>query len=257
MNQKTIILTVGGKGGTGKTTALSAIADYLLISGAKVALYDGDPKNSGPGSFYSAYQRIAAGPPILLDPSSDSKADSLDRPVIDLLKGDLEFALIDLGAGDDMYLIPWVLDNASVLAEENITLCVLASITKMSSSVFSFLSVLEELKSNATYLLGLNAGFCSDFTFFTKSMEYKEANKHYEVHPFIVIDRGSVGRFFDQLGDSPALIVHPNLAVGECPHNFYERPEILNLQRVRVILSRQQDEIDKNLGHLLGCVAVH
>jgi hypothetical protein len=248
-------MTVGGKGGTGKTTALAAIADYLILSGCKVGLYDGDPKNSGPGSFYSAYQRLSDGAPILLDPESISKVDGLDRPVYDLLENGLECALVDLGAGDDTYLIPWVLEGSTVLAEENINIFVLSSITKMESSVYSFFSVLEELGSHANYIVGLNSGFCSDFTHFTQNDAFIAACSQYNISKFVVTDRFVVGKYFDQLGDTPALIMHPELATGDCPHNFHDRREFLNYNRVKVILKRQQDEIASSLSHLFGGVS--
>lgn len=50
--KKTLIFTIGGKGGVGKTLALVTLADYLLASQQAFAALDYDPENLGkPSSF--------------------------------------------------------------------------------------------------------------------------------------------------------------------------------------------------------------
>src|ERR1700737_116248 len=49
----TLVLTAGGRGGNGKTTALVALTDYLASKGIKQTLIDCDTENAGQAACFS------------------------------------------------------------------------------------------------------------------------------------------------------------------------------------------------------------
>jgi MinD-like ATPase involved in chromosome partitioning or flagellar assembly len=49
----TLVLTAGGRGGNGKTTALVALTDYLASKGIKQTLIDCDTENAGQPACFS------------------------------------------------------------------------------------------------------------------------------------------------------------------------------------------------------------
>ncbi len=51
---KTLIITLGGKGGVGKTLALTTLADYLTSTGRAFVALDCDCENSGKASAFSS-----------------------------------------------------------------------------------------------------------------------------------------------------------------------------------------------------------
>lgn len=96
---KRVVFTMGGKGGTGKTTVISGIAEYLNHAGITPELIDLDWENKGRGSLQSFF------------PSS-TKVDIRVPTAYDILLNrafatQTDVVLADLGAGSGARMYEW------------------------------------------------------------------------------------------------------------------------------------------------------
>jgi MinD-like ATPase involved in chromosome partitioning or flagellar assembly len=97
---KRVVFTMGGKGGTGKTTVMSGIAEYLLNhAGIRPELIDLDWENKGRGSLHSFFPgstkvdiRVPTAYDILLNRAFQTETDVV---------------LADLGAGSGVRMYEW------------------------------------------------------------------------------------------------------------------------------------------------------
>ena len=90
-SSKLIVFSCGGKGGVGKTTVATSVADYYATRGIAATLFDCDTENKQRGSlshFFPAAEKL------------DIRAErGLDRFVDIALTADAPVALADLAAG--------------------------------------------------------------------------------------------------------------------------------------------------------------
>ncbi len=107
-----IVFTMGGKGGAGKTTVLSAIVSYLQKENVPFDLFDADMENDKRGNlklYFPEAQKV-----------NISTERGLDLFVDSLFAGNKSLAVADLGAGAGADTFPWFDKMHALLAQEGV-----------------------------------------------------------------------------------------------------------------------------------------
>lgn len=155
---KLIVFSCGGKGGVGKTTVATSIADYYTTRGIAATLFDCDTENKQRGSlshFLPSAEKL------------DIRAErGLDRFVDIALAADARVALADLAAGSGRDTFQWFDTMFDGLYAAGVRFTAVATITSSASSVETLFTWANALGSRARYLVVRNHIAGDDFGYF-------------------------------------------------------------------------------------------
>jgi hypothetical protein len=148
----TLVVTMGGKGGVGKTLALTGLADYLLGKGQKFSVVDCDTEN--------------AGQPTCLNHWVDGKATTFnlrhppdrDRLFKEAASSGIPFTLVDLPGNSSGDISGWLQNVATldVIEEAGLNMVAVGVVTPESGSAASVVKWVATLGDRASYLVVLN-----------------------------------------------------------------------------------------------------
>ena len=155
---KLIVFSCGGKGGVGKTTVATAIADYYAVRGISATLFDCDTENKQRGSLSHFFPKAEK-----LDIRVER---GLDRFVDAALGTDASIALADLAAGSGRDTFQWFDTMFDGLDAAGVRFTAVATITNAASSVETLFTWANALGSRARYLVVKNHIAGDDFGFF-------------------------------------------------------------------------------------------
>ena len=155
---KLIVFSCGGKGGVGKTTVATAIADYYAARGIAATLFDCDTENKQRGSLSHFFPDA-----VKLDIRTER---GLDAFVDAALATEAPVALADLAAGSGRDTFQWFDTMFDGLAASGIRFTAVATITSASSSVETLFTWGNALQDRARYLVVKNHVAGDDFSFF-------------------------------------------------------------------------------------------
>jgi len=159
---KRVILSMGGKGGVGKTSLMVALAEWFEANQIPVKLLDLDTENKARGSlahfFGGAVPKVNIHTPAGLDSFVDQLADG--PPVI----------LADMGAGAGQVTYDWFERMYPDVSAVGIVFTAIGIITSDPASVESVLSWAAQLQGRVQYLIiENNVTERADFTYWRQS----------------------------------------------------------------------------------------
>lgn len=156
-SSKLIVFSCGGKGGVGKTTVATAIADYYAARGIPATLFDCDTENKQRGSLVHFFPEATK-----LDIRSER---GLDQLVDSVLAAEAPAALADLAAGSGRDTFQWFDTMFDGLDAAGIRFTAVATITSAASSVETLFTWANALGTRARYLVVKNHVAGDDFGF--------------------------------------------------------------------------------------------
>jgi MinD-like ATPase involved in chromosome partitioning or flagellar assembly len=174
---KRVILSMGGKGGVGKTSLMIGIAEWFDANQIPVKLLDLDTENKARGSlshfFSGRVPKINIHTPAGLDAFIDHLSDG--TPVI----------LADMGAGAGQVTYEWFDRMYLDVAEAGIAFTAVGVVTADPASVESVLAWAAQLQNRVTYLIVENRIVQhSDFTYWNESEQARHFREVF--HPAVI-----------------------------------------------------------------------
>lgn len=155
---KLIVFSCGGKGGVGKTTVATAIADFYVTRAIPATLFDCDTENKQRGSLSHFFPDAA---------KLDIRAErGLDLFVDTMLTSETPVALADLAAGSGRDTFEWIDTMFDGLSAEGIRFTAVATITSAASSVETLFTWSAALRDRVRYLVVKNRVAGDDFGYF-------------------------------------------------------------------------------------------
>jgi MinD-like ATPase involved in chromosome partitioning or flagellar assembly len=168
---KRVILSMGGKGGVGKTSLMVGLAEWFDRNQIPVKLLDLDTENKARGSlthfFGGQVPKVNIHSPAGLDAFIDYLSDV--TPVV----------LADMGAGSGQVTHEWFETMYPDIADAGIAFTAIGVVTSDPASVESVLSWAARLQDKARYLIVENC--ITDRTDFTYWNESEQARRFREV----------------------------------------------------------------------------
>lgn len=148
---KTLIFTVGGKGGIGKSLALLTLADAMSQEGVSFSVVDCDGENAGkPGALHRFLPKATR-----YDIRSVADLDAL----IEAAAGaTAETTLVDLPANAGGDFLAWAADafHPTTLNELALRVVALGVVTREPASLASLVAWAQVLESSVSYAVALN-----------------------------------------------------------------------------------------------------
>ena len=165
--RKRVILSMGGKGGVGKTSIIVGLAEWFDTNQIPVKLLDLDTENKARGSlthfFGGSVPKINIHSPAGLDAFVDHLAEG--APVV----------LADMGAGSGQVTYDWFESMYPDIAKTGIEFTAIGVVTSDPASVESVLSWAAHLQNRAAYLIVENSiTDRADFTYWRESRQAKQ-----------------------------------------------------------------------------------
>ncbi len=158
---KLIVFSCGGKGGVGKTTVATAIADFYATRAIPVTLFDCDTENKQRGSLSHFFPTAT---------KLDIRAErGLDRFVDTMLTAGTPVALADLAAGSGRDTFEWIDTMFDGLAAEGFRFTAVATITSAASSVETLFTWAGALRDRVSYLVVKNQVAGDDFGYLDRT----------------------------------------------------------------------------------------
>ena len=155
---KLIVFSCGGKGGVGKTTVATAIADYYAARDIAATLFDCDTENKQRGSLSHFFPAATK-----LDIRTER---GLDRFADTMLTAETPVALADLAASSGRDTFEWIDTMFDGLAAEGFRFTAVATITSAASSVETLFTWSAALRGRVHYLVVKNRVAGDDFGYF-------------------------------------------------------------------------------------------
>jgi MinD-like ATPase involved in chromosome partitioning or flagellar assembly len=147
--EKRVILSMGGKGGVGKTSVMTGLAEWFQENGIPVNLLDLDTENKARGSlthfFGGQVPKVDIHTPAGLDAFVDELTDG--PPVI----------LADMGAGAGQVTYEWFDKMYSDVTDAGIAFTAVGVVTADPASVESVLAWASRLANRTAYLIVENS----------------------------------------------------------------------------------------------------
>jgi hypothetical protein len=147
--EKRVVLSMGGKGGVGKTSLMTGLAEWFQENGIPVKLLDLDTENKARGSlthfFGGLVPKVNIHTPAGLDAFVDELTDG--PPVI----------LADMGAGAGQVTYEWFDKMYSDVTEAGIAFTAVGVVTADPASVESVLAWASRLGNRTAYLIVENS----------------------------------------------------------------------------------------------------
>jgi MinD-like ATPase involved in chromosome partitioning or flagellar assembly len=163
--QKRVILSMGGKGGVGKTSVMTGLAEWFGENEIPVKLLDLDTENKARGSlthfFRGEVPKVDVHTPAGLDAFVDQLTDG--PPVI----------LADMGAGAGQVTYEWFERMYPDVADAGIAFTAIGVVTSDPASVESVLAWASRLQRRTAYVVVENS--ISDRAEFTYWRESEQA----------------------------------------------------------------------------------
>lgn len=171
-SEKRVILSMGGKGGVGKTSFMTALAEWFDSNQIPVRLLDLDVENKARGSlthfFAGRAPKVNIHTPAGLDAFIDQLAD--EPPVI----------LADMGAGSGQVTHDWFDSMYPDLADAGIVFTAVGVVTSDPASVESVLAWAARLQKRVAYLIVENhISDRTDFRYWRESEQALEFQKFF------------------------------------------------------------------------------
>ena len=147
--EKRVILSMGGKGGVGKTSLITGLAEWFQENGIPVKLLDLDTENKARGSLTHFFGGLVPKVNIHTPAGLDSFVDELTEgpPVI----------LADMGAGAGQVTYEWFDKMYSDVTEAGIAFTAVGVVTADPASVESVLAWASRLGNRTAYLIVENS----------------------------------------------------------------------------------------------------
>jgi MinD-like ATPase involved in chromosome partitioning or flagellar assembly len=175
--RKRVILSMGGKGGVGKTSIMVGLAEWFDTYRIPVKLLDLDTENKARGSlthfFGGRVPKVNIHSPAGLDAFIDHLADG--APVV----------LADMGAGSGQVTYNWFENMYPDIADAGMAFTAIGVVTSDPASVESVLAWAARLQSRVSYLIVENS--ITDRADFTYWHDSEQARKFREVFAPAVI----------------------------------------------------------------------
>ena len=171
--EKRIILSMGGKGGVGKTSVMTGLAEWFEENEIPMNLLDLDSENKSRGSlahfFGARAPKININTPAGLDAFVDHLADG--APVM----------LADMGAGSGQITHDWFERMYPDVAEAGIVFTAIGVVTADPASVESVLAWAARLQKRVAYLIVENSvAEHTDFKYWHESDQAQQFQKIFE-----------------------------------------------------------------------------
>ena len=171
--EKRVILSMGGKGGVGKTSVMTGLAEWFAENEIPVTLLDLDTENKARGSlahFFGEHSpKVNIHTPAGLDAFVDRLADG--APVI----------LADMGAGAGQVTYDWFERMYPDVMEAGIGFTAIGVVTSDPASVESVLAWAARLQNRVEYLIVENSvAEQTDFTYWHESEQAQQFRKVFE-----------------------------------------------------------------------------
>ena len=159
---KRVILSMGGKGGVGKTSVMTGLAEWFRENDIPAKLLDLDTENKARGSlahfFHGEVPKVNINTPAGLDGFVDELTDG--PPVV----------LADMGAGAGQVTYDWFDKMYPDVSEAGIVFTAIGVVTSDPASVESVLAWASRLQRRTQYLIVENSiAEHSDFTYWRES----------------------------------------------------------------------------------------
>jgi hypothetical protein len=157
------IFTMGGKGGTGKTTVITALAEFFKEYGIPCVRLDLDTENKVKGSFCHFF------------PEDTQKIDINTRAGLDAfidLADEASIILADMGSGSGKVAHGWF-DSMYESISDTMSFTALGLVTSDPASVESVLAWAARLQNRVSYVIVLNKqeDDASAFTYWEQTAE--------------------------------------------------------------------------------------
>jgi MinD-like ATPase involved in chromosome partitioning or flagellar assembly len=147
--EKRVILSMGGKGGVGKTSVMTGLAEWFQENGIPVKLLDLDTENKARGSLTHFFGGKVPKVNIHTSAGLDAFVDELtDGPPI---------ILADMGAGAGQVTYEWFDKMHSNVTEAGIAFTAVGVVTADPASVESILAWASQLGNRTAYLIVENS----------------------------------------------------------------------------------------------------
>jgi MinD-like ATPase involved in chromosome partitioning or flagellar assembly len=166
-SEKRVILSMGGKGGVGKTSIMASLAEWFDANRIPANLLDLDTENKARGSlthfFGGRVPKINIHTPAGLDVFVDHLSDG--APVI----------LADMGAGAGQITYEWFDRMYPDVAESGISFTAIGVVTSDPASVESVLAWAARLQNRVAYLIVENSNTDhADFIYWNESEQARQ-----------------------------------------------------------------------------------
>ena len=160
--EKRVILSMGGKGGVGKTSIMTGLAEWFRENRIPVKLLDLDTENKSRGSL--AHFFGAEAPKVNIHTPA-----GLDAFVDEIMNG-APVLLADMGAGAGQVTYDWFDRMYPDVAEAGIVFTAIGVVTADPASVESVLAWASRLQQRTSYLIVENSvAEFSDFAYWRES----------------------------------------------------------------------------------------
>jgi MinD-like ATPase involved in chromosome partitioning or flagellar assembly len=177
MPQKRVILTMGGKGGVGKTTFMLSLAEWLGSQGMAFQMLDLDVENKARGSLKHYFDGAATKVNIHTPAGLDAFIDSLDRGP--------NIILADMGAGSGQVAHEWFDTMYDAAEQMGIAFTAIGIVTGDPASVESVLTWAKALQHKVQYAIVLNeAAQHADFAYWQNTEQAEQFRRIFK--PVIV-----------------------------------------------------------------------
>jgi MinD-like ATPase involved in chromosome partitioning or flagellar assembly len=171
--EKRVILSMGGKGGVGKTSIMAALAEWFDANQIPLQLLDLDSENKARGSlahfFNERAPKVNIHTPAGLDAFVDRLVDG--APVI----------LADMGAGSGQVTYDWFDKMYPDVAGAGVVFTAIGVVTSDPASVESVLAWAERLQRRVDYLIVENSiAQYTDFRYWRESAQALEFQRAFQ-----------------------------------------------------------------------------
>lgn len=167
MPQKRVILTMGGKGGVGKTTFMLSLAEWLESQEMAFQMLDLDVENKSRGSLKHYFEGAATKVNIHTPAGLDAFIDSLDQGP--------KIILADMGAGSGQVAHEWFDTMYEAAEEMGIAFTAIGIVTADPASVESVLSWAKALQHKVQYVIVLNEAVQhADFVYWNNTAQAEQ-----------------------------------------------------------------------------------
>lgn len=159
---KRVILTVGGKGGVGKTSFMLTLAEWFAVHEIDIKLLDLDTENKSRGSLSHYFRRAASKINIHTAAGLDS--------FIDQIEDGASIVLADMGASSGQVTYDWFDSMFEDVQTLGVTFTAIGIVTPDPASVESVLSWAARLQDRVEYIIVENAiTYPADFAYWRAS----------------------------------------------------------------------------------------
>jgi curved DNA-binding protein CbpA/MinD-like ATPase involved in chromosome partitioning or flagellar assembly len=217
---KRVVLSMGGKGGVGKTSVMTGLAEWFEENRIPVTMLDLDTENKAIGSlahfFSGRVPKINIHTPAGLDAFVDNLAE--DAPVI----------LADMGAGAGHVTHDWFDKMYPDVSDAGVAFTAIGVVTSDPASVESVLNWAAALQDRANYIVVRNhLTEFADFTYWNENEQAQEFRKRFQ--PAII-------RLDYRLADLENAVRNHGVTLGQVANRVVTAPE---LQKASLVMRAQ------------------